>query len=51
MAALFATESFQRVIHLGDQAGMRYSLENPFAYVDSNLVGTMAVLEGARGQA
>src|SRR5690606_6113597 len=40
--------SFQRVIHLGAQAGVRYSLENPFAYVDSNLVGTMTVLEGCR---
>lgn len=48
MAALFATESFQRVIHLGAQAGVRYSLENPFAYVDSNLIGTMTVLEGCR---
>jgi len=48
MAALFATENFQRVIHLGAQAGVRYSLEDPFAYVDSNLVGTMTVLEGCR---
>ena len=48
MAALFATERFERVIHLGAQAGVRYSVENPFAYVDSNLQGTMTVLEGCR---
>lgn len=48
MAELFATEKFQRVIHLAAQAGVRYSLENPFAYVDSNLVGTMTILEGCR---
>src|SRR5699024_767461 len=41
MAQLFAKEQFQRVIHLAAQAGVRYSIENPFAYVDSNLVGTM----------
>src|SRR5690625_1452140 len=39
MADLFAQEKFDRVIHLAAQAGVRYSLENPFAYVDSNLVG------------
>jgi len=48
MEKLFAGDGFERVIHLGAQAGVRYSLENPFAYVDSNLVGTMAVLEGCR---
>ena len=48
MAELFATEQFQRVIHLGAQAGVRYSIENPMAYVDSNLVGTMTILEGCR---
>ena len=48
MEKLFAARKFERVIHLGAQAGVRYSLENPFAYVDSNLVGTMAVLEGCR---
>lgn len=48
MAALFAAEKFQRVIHLAAQAGVRYSLENPFAYVDSNMVGMMTVLEGCR---
>lgn len=48
MAQLFAKEQFQRVIHLAAQAGVRYSIENPFAYVDSNLVGTMTILEGCR---
>lgn len=48
MADLFAKEKFQRVIHLAAQAGVRYSIENPFAYVDSNLVGTMTILEGCR---
>lgn len=48
VATLFKAEQFVRVIHLAAQAGVRYSLENPFAYVDSNLVGTMAVLEGCR---
>lgn len=48
MAELFRTEQFTYVIHLAAQAGVRYSLENPFAYVDSNLVGTMTVLEGCR---
>lgn len=48
MAALFAAEKFDRVIHLAAQAGVRYSIENPFAYVDSNLVGMMTVLEGCR---
>lgn len=48
MAALFRTEQFTHVIHLAAQAGVRYSLENPFAYVDSNLVGIMTILEGCR---
>lgn len=48
MAKLFAHENFNRVIHLAAQAGVRYSLENPFAYVDSNLVGMMTILEGCR---
>ena len=48
MADLFSKEQFQRVIHLAAQAGVRYSIENPFAYVDSNLVGTMTILEGCR---
>lgn len=48
MADLFYTEKFDRVIHLAAQAGVRYSIENPFAYVDSNLVGMMTILEGCR---
>lgn len=48
MAELFVKEQFQRVIHLAAQAGVRYSLEAPFDYVDSNLVGMMAILEGCR---
>ncbi|NNC64313.1 MAG: NAD-dependent epimerase [Gammaproteobacteria bacterium] len=48
MAELFAHERFERVVHLAAQAGVRYSIENPFAYVDSNVVGTLAVLEGCR---
>ncbi len=48
MEALFAAEGFDRVIHLAAQAGVRYSLQNPHAYVDSNLVGFMNVLEGCR---
>ncbi len=45
---LFATENIQRVIHLAAQPGVRYSIENPHAYVDSNLVAFMNVLEGCR---
>ncbi len=48
MAALFAAGKFDRVIHLGAQPGVRYGIENPFAYIDSNIHGTMAVLEGCR---
>jgi UDP-glucuronate 4-epimerase len=48
MAELFAKEKFQRVIHLAAQAGVRYSLQNPLAYVDSNVVGFANVLEGCR---
>lgn len=48
MAALFRDHGFDVVLHLGAQAGVRYSLENPFAYVDSNLTGTLTVLEGCR---
>ena len=48
MAQLFATEQFDRVVHLAAQAGVRYSLQNPNAYVDSNLVGFVNVLEGCR---
>ena len=48
MEGLFATEKFDRVIHLAAQAGVRYSLQNPQAYIDSNVVGFMNVLEGCR---
>jgi UDP-glucuronate 4-epimerase len=48
MAALFEREGFERVIHLAAQAGVRYSLQNPHAYVDSNLVGFINILEGCR---
>ncbi len=48
MAELFAREGIQRVVHLAAQAGVRYSLVNPNAYVDSNLVGFMNILEGCR---
>jgi UDP-glucuronate 4-epimerase len=48
IADLFAAEGFAKVIHLAAQAGVRYSLENPHAYVDSNLVGFVNILEGCR---
>ncbi|HEY0943728.1 MAG TPA: NAD-dependent epimerase, partial [Opitutaceae bacterium] len=48
MERLFAEEKFDRVIHLAAQAGVRYSLQNPHAYVDSNLVGFINILEGCR---
>lgn len=44
----FREHSFGRVLHLAAQAGVRYSLENPHAYVDSNLVGFLNILEGCR---
>ncbi len=48
MAALFARHKFRRVVHLAAQAGVRYSLVNPHAYTDSNVVGFVNVLEGCR---
>ena len=48
MEALFAGGRFRRVVHLAAQAGVRYSVENPHAYADSNLTGTLHVLEGCR---
>jgi UDP-glucuronate 4-epimerase len=48
LEALFAAEKFQRVIHLAAQAGVRYSIQNPHAYIDSNIVGFMNILEGCR---
>ncbi|OGQ97971.1 MAG: capsular biosynthesis protein CpsI [Deltaproteobacteria bacterium RIFOXYD12_FULL_57_12] len=48
MAALFAGEKFDAVVNLAAQAGVRYSLENPHSYVDTNLVGFVNLLEGCR---
>lgn len=45
---VFKTHKPQRVIHLAAQAGVRYSLENPHAYISANVVGTMNILEGCR---
>ena len=45
---LFSEERFQIVVHLAAQAGVRYSLVNPYAYVDSNLTGFLNILEGCR---
>ncbi len=48
MADLFARENFAKVVNLAAQAGVRYSLQNPHAYVDSNIVGFVNLLEGCR---
>lgn len=48
MEELFRWEKFHRVVHLAGQAGVRHSLENPAAYIDSNLVGFGNILEGCR---
>jgi UDP-glucuronate 4-epimerase len=48
MEKLFENEKFDKVVHLGAQAGVRYSIENPHSYIDSNVVGTLHVLEGCR---
>ena len=48
MEGLFAGSAIGRVVHLAAQAGVRYSVENPHAYADSNLTGTLHVLEGCR---
>ena len=48
MEALFAEHKFDRVVHLAAQAGVRYSLQNPQAYIDSNVVGFTNILEGCR---
>ncbi len=48
MERLFKEEKFDAVMHLAAQAGVRYSLENPHAYIDSNVVGFMNILEGCR---
>jgi len=48
MDELFSTGNFDAVVHLAAQAGVRYSVENPSAYIDANIVGFMHVLEGCR---
>ncbi|MGB9712390.1 MAG: NAD-dependent epimerase [Dissulfurimicrobium sp.] len=48
MATLFESERFDAVVNLAAQAGVRYSVENPYSYVDTNLVGFANVLEGCR---
>lgn len=51
MATLFANRRFDRVVHLAAQAGVRYSMENPHAYIESNVLGFTNVLEGCRHNA
>ena len=48
VAELFAGENPERVIHLAAQAGVRYSLTNPHAYIDANIQGFINILEGCR---
>ncbi|MEZ9845399.1 NAD-dependent epimerase [Vibrio breoganii] len=48
VANLFEKQQFEQVIHLAAQAGVRYSIENPHAYADSNLVGHLNIIEGCR---
>lgn len=48
ISELFKREQFEYVIHLAAQPGVRYSLENPYAYIDSNIAGTLNILEGCR---
>ncbi|MGJ8680886.1 NAD-dependent epimerase [Paraglaciecola sp.] len=48
MEHLFSSQKFDRVVHLAAQAGVRYSIENPHAYIDSNIVGFTNILEGCR---
>jgi UDP-glucuronate 4-epimerase len=48
MEAIFRHDGYERVVHLAAQAGVRYSLTNPHAYVESNVVGFMNILEGCR---
>jgi len=48
---LFATEGFERVVHLAAQAGVRNSIENPHIYVDSNVTGFLHIIEGCRHSA
>ncbi len=46
--SLMKTERFDRILHLAAQAGVRYSIENPYVYINSNIIGTMNILEGCR---
>ena len=46
--SVFQKNNFQRVIHLGAQAGVRHSIDNPYLYAESNLLGTLTILEGCR---
>lgn len=48
ISSLFSEQNFDRVIHLAAQAGVRYSIKNPHAYADANLVGHLNILEGCR---
>jgi UDP-glucuronate 4-epimerase len=48
MTSIFAENQFDRVVNLAAQAGVRYSLENPYAYIDANVSGFMNILEGCR---
>ncbi|HEY8251675.1 MAG TPA: NAD-dependent epimerase [Burkholderiales bacterium] len=48
MGTLFSLNKFDAVVHLAAQAGVRYSLTNPYAYVDANIVGFLNILEGVR---
>lgn len=50
MEKLFASESFDAVVNLAAQAGVRYSLINPYAYIESNIMGFVNILEGCRHQ-
>ncbi|EPL8093797.1 NAD-dependent epimerase [Morganella morganii] len=48
VSELFAEQKFERVIHLAAQPGVRYSIQNPMAYIDANILGHMNILEGCR---
>src|SRR5512138_2768671 len=48
LSALFREEKFDCVVNLAAQAGVRYSLKNPYSYVDSNVMGFLNILEGCR---
>jgi UDP-glucuronate 4-epimerase len=48
IAELFSAHQFDKVVHLAAQAGVRYSIDNPIAYADSNLIGHLNILEGCR---